>query len=141
RLDREGVQPPSRVPALLEARFRDILVRPLPVELAGAAALRPGGQGGEEGHPDRPEHGVPGSRTPPCAHGSRLDTRIRPRPEGRRALSVKTAWSRPAIRGAAVFHSLSRGTGGEGPGGGNRRLRTRVASGRADLRRPVSSGH
>ena len=38
RLDGEHVQPPPRVAALLEDRFRDVLVGPLPEELAGAAA-------------------------------------------------------------------------------------------------------
>ena len=44
-----------------------------------------------------PEHGVAGSRTPPCSHGSRLDTCYVARPGGTPGAVWLASRSRPAI--------------------------------------------
>src|SRR5208337_2172097 len=74
RFDRERIEPPARVAALLEDGLGGILVRPITVKLAGATRLRSHRQKGEERSPPEssvesvrafsadPEHGFPSTR-------------------------------------------------------------------------------
>jgi hypothetical protein len=70
RFNREHVDAPARVAALLENRFRDILVGPLAIKLAGAAELRTEGDCDEDGSPPQAAGGGAGSRAPRILHRS-----------------------------------------------------------------------